>query len=215
MTVLEANGELDAGEVWATRSFRMRELGKSSLYRHEVRHAAIEALVEAIGRILAGEYRAAGARYRASCRDRPASPADDPGRPRDRLGLGLHRPVLARSAPAKATPAYWTRSTAGSFISSGHTPSGSCEGGRATHRHATARSVARPFDGAVWITHLKRRDTPRCEYFKLPATRALALAGVEPQVPEIAVAIDEPPAADHTYREIAYEEHGGRRLLAL
>ena len=29
VTVLEANGQLDAGEVWATRSFRMCELGKS------------------------------------------------------------------------------------------------------------------------------------------------------------------------------------------
>ena len=50
MTVLEANGDFDAGEVWATRSFPMREAGKSSLYRHEVRHAAIEALIEAVDR---------------------------------------------------------------------------------------------------------------------------------------------------------------------
>ena len=54
VTVLEANGELDAGDVWATRSFPMREAGKSSLYRHEVRRAAIEALVEAMGRIVDG-----------------------------------------------------------------------------------------------------------------------------------------------------------------
>ena len=58
VTVLEANGELDAGDVWATRTFHAREVGKSSLYRHEVRRAAIEALVEAMGR-LAG---------RSSCR---------------------------------------------------------------------------------------------------------------------------------------------------
>ena len=53
VTVLEANGDLDAGEVWATRSFPMRRAGKSSLYRHEVRHAAIEALIEATGKIAA------------------------------------------------------------------------------------------------------------------------------------------------------------------
>ena len=51
VTVLEANGEFDAGRVWATREFPMREAGKSSLYRHEVRHAAIEALLEAVARI--------------------------------------------------------------------------------------------------------------------------------------------------------------------
>ena len=54
VTVLEASGEVDAGDVWATRRFPTREVGKSSLYRHEVRRAAIEALVEAMGRIVDG-----------------------------------------------------------------------------------------------------------------------------------------------------------------
>ena len=53
--MLQANGEPDAGRVWATRDFAMRRVGKSSLYRHEVRHGAIEALVEAIERILDGD----------------------------------------------------------------------------------------------------------------------------------------------------------------
>ena len=35
-------------------------------------------------------------------------------------------------------------------------------------------------DGAVWITQLKQHDTPTQRYFKLPATLALELAGVEP-----------------------------------
>ena len=53
VTVLEANGEFDGGRVWATREFRMRDVGKSSIYRHEVRHAATEALLEAIARSVA------------------------------------------------------------------------------------------------------------------------------------------------------------------
>ena len=57
VTVLEANGDVDAGDVWATRTFPTREVGKSSLYRHEVRRAAIEALVEAIGEIAGGGVR--------------------------------------------------------------------------------------------------------------------------------------------------------------
>ena len=50
VTVLLANGEFDAGEVLATREFRVREAGRASLYRHEVRRAAIEALLDAVGR---------------------------------------------------------------------------------------------------------------------------------------------------------------------
>ena len=61
-------------------------------------------------------------------------------------------------------------------------------------------------DGAVWITHLKCRDTPDETFFKLPATRALALARPAFDAPEVPVPIDAPVPAGHTFREIAYEE---------
>ena len=54
VTVLEADAEPDAGDVWATRTFRTREAGKSSLYRHEVRSAAIDAVVEAVTAVAGG-----------------------------------------------------------------------------------------------------------------------------------------------------------------
>jgi putative two-component system hydrogenase maturation factor HypX/HoxX len=57
VTVLVANDEFDAGEVRANRDFRMRGAGKSSLYRHEVRRGAVEALMEAVGTIAAGAAR--------------------------------------------------------------------------------------------------------------------------------------------------------------
>ena len=57
-------------------------------------------------------------------------------------------------------------------------------------------------DGAVWITHLRRRDTPAETFFKLPATRALALAGRELDAPEVPVAIDAPlPRGAHLPRD--------------
>src|SRR5215467_8442739 len=48
VTVLEATDDVDGGGVWASRMFRMREAGKSSVYRHEARRAAIEAVIEAV-----------------------------------------------------------------------------------------------------------------------------------------------------------------------
>jgi putative two-component system hydrogenase maturation factor HypX/HoxX len=59
-------------------------------------------------------------------------------------------------------------------------------------------------DGAVWITHLKG-----AEGYKLPATRALALAGVDVTAPEVPVAIDATLPDGHTLREIEYAEHAG------
>jgi putative two-component system hydrogenase maturation factor HypX/HoxX len=64
VTVIEASGGPDAGTVWATRDLRVWEMGRSSLYRHEIRRGAIEALVEAIDRIVCNKE--PGAALRAS-----------------------------------------------------------------------------------------------------------------------------------------------------
>ncbi|MDK9720476.1 MAG: hydrogenase maturation protein [Rhodospirillales bacterium] len=55
VTVLEAVADFDAGPVWAHRNFQMRDASKGSLYRRDVTEAAIEALLEALARIEAGE----------------------------------------------------------------------------------------------------------------------------------------------------------------
>src|SRR5688572_24926204 len=57
VTVLEATGEVDGGDIWASRTFRTRETGKSSLYRHEVRRAAVSALQEAMANIADAGFR--------------------------------------------------------------------------------------------------------------------------------------------------------------
>jgi putative two-component system hydrogenase maturation factor HypX/HoxX len=59
----------------------------------------------------------------------------------------------------------------------------------------------------VWITHLKQQNTPRRSNFKLPATHALSLAGINVEAPEVGIALDAQIPDDHTYREIAYHEH--------
>ena len=56
VTVLQANGEMDAGDIWASVGFEMRESAKGSLYRHEVTDAAVAAVLMALDRILAGDY---------------------------------------------------------------------------------------------------------------------------------------------------------------
>jgi len=48
VTVLEAEAEMDAGPVWASRTFPLRPATKSSLYRNEVTEAAVQAVFEAL-----------------------------------------------------------------------------------------------------------------------------------------------------------------------
>jgi putative two-component system protein, hydrogenase maturation factor HypX/HoxX len=207
-TVLLANGEFDAGDALATREFRLREAGKASLYRHEVRHAAIEALLDAIGQIVddegRGEHRAAPRR------------------------AGRARPLMSQSVRsinwrADSTDTVIRKIRAGE----GHPGVLDAIGGREFHLFGVHREgilQGRPgeliaqrngavcratVDGAVWITHLRQADTPTQRYFKLPATRALELASIETGTPEIDVPLHTGVAADDTYREIAYEEDAG------
>ncbi len=56
VTVLQANAEMDAGDIWATATFPMRVAMKSSLYRNEVTNAAVAAVLEAIGKFERDEW---------------------------------------------------------------------------------------------------------------------------------------------------------------
>lgn len=48
VTVLQANAEMDAGDIWASVNFPMRKTTKASIYRNEVTQAALEAVTVAI-----------------------------------------------------------------------------------------------------------------------------------------------------------------------
>jgi putative two-component system hydrogenase maturation factor HypX/HoxX len=208
VTVIEASAEVDAGTVWATREFPVREVGDSSLSRQEVRRGAIEAIVEAIDRIVGDEkppgagapWTQVRARARAAVAqdvraiDWDADTADGiirkvragegrPGALDEIDGIGFHLFGAHREPALRGRP--------GEII--------------AQRTGAICRATV---DGAVWISHLKRRDTPSERFFKLPATRALALAGHRLDLPEIAPAPAACRGAGDTYREIAYSQHG-------
>jgi putative two-component system hydrogenase maturation factor HypX/HoxX len=198
VTVLEANGDLDAGDIWASRTFPARDVGKSRLYRHEVRSAAMDALVEAMDKLDGGsppEAQASGHARPLMTQDVRAidwrsDPTDDVVR-KIRAGEG-HPGVLDAIAGTEfhlfgVHRERELRGRPGEII--------------AQRAEAICRATV---DGAVWITHLKRPGA-----FKLPATLALAHAGHDLDAPRIEVALDAALPADHTYREIAYEEHEG------
>jgi putative two-component system hydrogenase maturation factor HypX/HoxX len=190
VTVLEASDVLDGGDVWAARTFPMREGSKSHLYRHEVRRTAIDAVVEAVSAIAdgrrAGEPQLSGlARPVLRQADRAIDWESDstdtvvrriraadssPGVIDSVAGVefhlfGVHREDILRGAPGEIL----------------------------AQRHgAICRATA---DGAVWIAQLKRPG-----HFKLPATRALELADRPVDVPEV---------ESGAFREIRYEERHG------
>jgi putative two-component system hydrogenase maturation factor HypX/HoxX len=205
--VLEANDDFDAGRVWATRTFAMRPTGKSSVYRHEVRRAAIEALSEAVERVAAGSSAPAGV----------TSPVTGHGRPLMKQEVRAidwssdpTDTVVRKIRAAEGHPGALDTVEGLQFHLFGVQPERGLRGpaGEIIARRDGAICRA-TVGGAVWITHLKRRSEPGQPTLKLPATRALSLAGRHPDVPEVPAPLHAPIPSDHTHRELAYEEHRG------
>jgi putative two-component system hydrogenase maturation factor HypX/HoxX len=199
VTVLEAAAEVDAGDIWATRTFPTRDASKSSLYRHEVRRAAVDAVVEAVTAVADGKVASRPLDYR------------DPG-VTGRLRPLIRQPdrvidwesdttatVLRRIQAAEGHPGVLDSFDGAPFHLFGahrETELRGRPGELIAQRHgAVCRATA---DGAVWITHLKSPAS-----FKLPATRALALAGQPVDVPERGA-----------FSEIAYVERDGVGYLS-
>jgi putative two-component system hydrogenase maturation factor HypX/HoxX len=210
VTVLEANGEFDAGAMLSTRTFQMRDAGKSSLYRHEVRHAAIEALSEAVDRI-------AEPNRRSQQAHRDELPTSGRGRPLMTQGARAidwqsdgTETVLRKLRAAEGHPGVLDVVQGEEFHLFGGHRETALRGRPGEILAQRLGAICRgTIDGAVWITHLQRRQSHLRRSLKLPATRALALAGHRLAVPEVMVPLRGGPPADRTYREIVYEQHAG------
>jgi len=209
VTALEANAEMDAGDVWASVGFPMRDATKSSLYRNEVTEAAVAALGLTLQRIARGEKPEPLAAARPGVRGRLRPPVRQPDRAIDWKSDDTAT-VLRRIRASDGAPGVRDEILGMPVCLFGAHPEGDLSGGAgdivAQRDGAICRATV---DGAVWITHLKRADfdEPR---FKLPAAAVLGerLAGV----PEIPVAPDS-VAGRPTWRAIRYEESGAVGFL--
>ena len=214
VTVLEANGVADAGRVLAALTFGVRaDAGKSSLYRHEVRHAAVEAVGQALAEIT---NRGAVTRHRSS-QPRLAAAVTGQARPLMTQDVrAIHwdsdptTTVLRKIRAAEGHPGVLDSiGGVGVFLFGAHRERrlrGRPGEVLAQRDGAICRATV---DGAVWITHLKQADTPDRRFFKLPAVTALGLAGAEPPAPEVPVSAHAPHRRDDTYREIWSESRDG------
>src|SRR6266700_5730619 len=203
VTLLQAGAEMDAGDIWASRTFAMRNGSKSHLYRHEVTEAAIQGLLETITKVESKtfipeplDYSREDVKGRLQASMKQADRAIDW---RDTTASILRKIRCADSFPgildtvlgmqcylygAHAEDAL--RGTPGEII--------------AKRDGAICRATG---DGAMWITHVKQKGTAGQTYLKLPATQVLGdwLASV----PDVPVAVDQ-PYDGRTYRDIWYEE---------
>jgi putative two-component system hydrogenase maturation factor HypX/HoxX len=198
VTVLQANGEMDAGDIWASVEFPLRQATKASLYRNEVTRAAVEAVLLAVRRFEGGSYQPEpldqirpDIRGRLRPLMRQADRAVD--WQRDDTGTVLRKIRCADGFPGlrdriagrelflyDAHPEHLLGGKPGEWL--------------ARSGHALCRATV---DGAVWIGHMREKTSEHP--FKLPAVRVLD---------ELAAGLPEVEVSEDTgYRDIHYQEH--------
>jgi putative two-component system protein, hydrogenase maturation factor HypX/HoxX len=203
VTLLQADAEMDAGPIWASHTFAMRAGSKSDLYRHEVTEAAIQGLLETIAKVESHTFLPEPLDYgKAEVKGRLQAPMKQADRAIDWRESTAS--VLRKIRCADSFPGVFDTVLGMPCYLYGAHAEGVLKGAPgeilATRDGAICRATG---DGAVWITHLKRKGTGAQVCFKLPATQVLGerLAAV----PEAPVAIDQ-PYDGLTYREMWYEE---------
>jgi putative two-component system hydrogenase maturation factor HypX/HoxX len=199
VTVLQANAEMDAGDIWATGEFSMRDAGKASLYRNEVTEAAVAAVLLAVARYQAGDF----IPRPLNCSDpdvrgelRPLMRQTD--RTIDWDGDDTET-VLRKIRCADGFPGVRDTLFGRELFLYDARPEKTLLGDPGDVIARCGGAICRAtIDGAVWIGHLRDKHAPHP--FKLPATKLLA-DEVE-RLPEIA------PDQSSGYRDIWYEEAG-------
>ncbi|MES9945894.1 MAG: hydrogenase maturation protein [Candidatus Thiodiazotropha sp.] len=204
VTVLQANGEMDAGDIWASVAFEMRDTSKGSLYRNQVTEAAVAAVSLAVERFQTGDYR-----------PQPQNQVDatHPGgwqplvKQTDRAidwQADTTAMVLRKIRSGDGVPGVLDELFGRQFYLYDAWPESHLKGrpGESV-AHCGAAICRATVDGAVWIGHLREREGEHP--FKLPATQLLTQELAD--LPQI-----EADAASG-YREIWYEEVEGVGLL--
>jgi putative two-component system protein, hydrogenase maturation factor HypX/HoxX len=201
VTVLQANAEYDAGDIWAHREFPMRPASKSALYRHEVADAASDAVQHALLCYREGGFRPAPLDYgRPEIRGRAKPAMKQPDRAVDWSASTAE--VMRRLRASDSSPGvsdviagerYRLFGAHEEDYLSG--PAGALLG----QRHgAICRATG---DGAIWIERIKGGEPAG---LKLPASEALG--SIATGLPEMTVPIRQ-IISRRTFREIHYYEH--------
>ncbi|MFG2352129.1 hydrogenase maturation protein [Streptomyces sp. NPDC048521] len=207
VTVLQAEGAMDAGAIWAAEPFVVPPVGKSDLYRNEASDAAVTAVLTAVRRYAEGSHK-------------PLPQTDesisvvwrDPFR-QERRRIDWQRDdtatVLRKLRGADSQPGVLDElEDREVFLHGGH-PEDRLRGRPGELLAQRAGAVCRATrDGAVWIPELRpRKNSGDPAPFRRPAASVVAArtGARTPRLPEAPVPFELPPDR-RTWTDIRYRQ---------
>ncbi len=174
VSLLEAAEEMDAGDIWANKTFPMRQTTKSSLFYREVTQAAVDCLWEVLSFFDAPDFKPDVQDYNKPDYKGKALPSIKQA---DRaINWKTHKTddILRRINAADGSPGVLDELYGQPvFMFNAHKEShltGKAGEIIATANHAICRATV---DGAIWIGHLKPKLEAGAKGIKLPATFVL------------------------------------------
>lgn len=217
VTALQAVEEMDAGDIWSTESFKMRSGSKASLYRREVTRAAIKAVLQTVMNFNTRGFKPEPLDYSQPDVSGQLCPLMKQSERRINWEVDNVRALLKKLHAADSAPGVLNTIHGEDYYLYGAHEEARLRGGQPGQIIARRNGAVclAAIDGAVWISHLKRKSVEKAAVpaqktgrqlapdFKLRA--AFVLGPVLADVPESAI---DPlfVGTEKTFKEIWYEE---------
>jgi putative two-component system protein, hydrogenase maturation factor HypX/HoxX len=203
VTALEASEDFDAGDIWATETFTMRNAPKASLYRQEVTDAAINCILKTVKKVQAGEKPLPLSAIKNIVKGRLRPLMTQAERTID-WQHDSTREIIRKIHAGDSFPGVLSEVCGLEVYLYGAHEEGMYRGKRGdiiTQRDG-AICIATT-DSAVWISHLRQRGSKDKRYLKLPATKVL---GERSSIPEEFLFTYTKCKYKNSYHEIWYDE---------
>jgi len=213
VTCLQANDELDGGDIWSYRLFDFPKEKKSTIYRNQVTHAAVEAIIDAVNQYKAQTAEPFQLDYSLPHVKGKARIAITQMDRKIDWEMDSADTVLMKIQSADGFPGLRDEIYGKEFYLFGAHLEGALKGkvpGEViAKRHgAICRATE---DGAIWISHLKNLNARADSQIKLPATQVLS--GYLNDVPECHLDVWS-SASLPTFQDIRYWEKGNLGYMA-
>lgn len=202
VTIIEADEEMDAGDIWSSNNFKMQSTSKSNLYRHEITNAALKGILDAVEKFELGTFLPEKLDYN---KPEVSGTWNNPVKRKDRM-IEWSSPsieIIKNINAADSNPGVLENNIFPfpCFMFGVHREDQlNGKPGQLLAQRDKAICIATG-DGAVWISHLKRHSVGS---FKLPAMDVL-----EDHIPALPISdrdVFNDNLSTNTFREIWYRE---------